>query len=52
MLPSIKEKTDSSHLSEAPIDYKRTRRDLDALAESGPNGNIIHPQYVTRVVLE
>ena len=52
MLPSIKEKTDSSHLSEAPIDYKRTRRDLDALAESGPNGNIIHPQYVTRVVSE
>jgi pyruvate dehydrogenase (quinone) len=52
VLPSIKEKTDSSHLSEALIDYKRTRRDLDALAESGPNGNIIHPQYVTRVVLE
>jgi pyruvate dehydrogenase (quinone) len=52
VLPSIKEKTDSSHLGEALIDYKRTRRDLDALAESGPNGNIIHPQYVTRVVLE
>jgi pyruvate dehydrogenase (quinone) len=52
VLPSIKEKTDSSHLSDALIDYKKTRSDLDALAESGPNGNIIHPQYVTRVVSE
>src|SRR5882757_7225286 len=47
-----RKKTDSSHLSEALSDYKRVRRDLDALAESGPNGNIIHPQYVTRVVSE
>ena len=52
VLPSIKEKTDSSHLSEALSDYKTTRRDLDALAEGGPNSNIIHPQYVTRVVSE
>src|SRR4029077_5715563 len=52
VLPSIKEETDSSHLSEALSDYKKTRRDLDALAESGPNSNIIHPQYVTRLVSE
>src|SRR6266853_197999 len=52
VLPSIKEKTDSSHLSEALSDYKKTRRDLDALAESGPNSDTIHPQYVTRVVSE
>src|SRR6201986_2343859 len=52
VLPSIKEKTDSSHLSEALVDYKATRRDLDALAESGPNSDIIHPQYVTRLVSE
>jgi thiamine pyrophosphate-dependent acetolactate synthase large subunit-like protein len=52
MLPSIREKTDSSHLSEALIDYKRTRRDLDALSESGPNSGIIHPQHVTRIVSE
>nr|WP_224741233.1 hypothetical protein [Bradyrhizobium sp. 2S1]MCK7664919.1 hypothetical protein [Bradyrhizobium sp. 2S1] len=52
MLPSVKEKTDSSHLSEALSDYRKTRRDLDALAESGPNSDIIHPQYVTRVVSE
>jgi pyruvate dehydrogenase (quinone) len=52
VLPAIKEKTDSSHLSDALIDYRRARKDLDALAESGPNGSIIHPQYVTRLVSE
>jgi pyruvate dehydrogenase (quinone) len=52
MLPSIKEKADSGHLNEALSDYRSTRRDLDALAESGPNSNIIHPQYVTRLVSE
>jgi pyruvate dehydrogenase (quinone) len=52
VLPSIKEKADSSHLSEALSDYRKTRSDLDALAESGPNSTIIHPQYVTRAVSE
>ena len=52
VLPAIKEKTDSSHLNDALIDYKKARRDLDALAESSPNSNVIHPQYVTRLVSE
>jgi pyruvate dehydrogenase (quinone) len=52
VLPAIKEKTDSSHLDDALADYKKTRKDLDALAESGPNSMIIHPQYVTRLVSE
>jgi pyruvate dehydrogenase (quinone) len=52
VLPAVREKTDSSHLSDALIDYKQTRKDLDALAESGPQSNIIHPQYVTRLVSE
>ena len=52
VLPAIKEKTDSSHLSDALIDYKRARSDLDALAESDPSSNVIHPQYVTRLVSE
>src|SRR6202012_1111609 len=30
----------------------KARADLDALAESGPNSKLIHPQYVTRVVSE
>jgi pyruvate dehydrogenase (quinone) len=52
LLPTIKEKTDESHLSNALADYKRARKDLDALAESGPNSDTIHPQYVTRLVSE
>jgi pyruvate dehydrogenase (quinone) len=50
LLPFIEEKTDSSHLDDALADYRKARADLDALAESGPNSKIIHPQYVTRVV--
>jgi pyruvate dehydrogenase (quinone) len=52
VLPAIKEKTDSSHLNDALIDYKKARKSLDELAESGPNSDIIHPQYVTRLVSE
>jgi pyruvate dehydrogenase (quinone) len=52
LLPAIKEKTDESHLSDALADYKQARKDLDALAESGPSSNTIHPQYVTRLVSE
>jgi pyruvate dehydrogenase (quinone) len=52
VLPAIREKTDSSHLSDALIDYKKARKDLDALAESSPHSQLIHPQYVTRLVSE
>jgi pyruvate dehydrogenase (quinone) len=52
VLPAVKEKTDSGHLSDALSDYKKTRKALDALAESGPESNIIHPQYVMRLVSE
>jgi pyruvate dehydrogenase (quinone) len=52
VLPAIKERTDSRHLNDALADYKKARADLDALAESGPNSGIIHPQYVTRLVSE
>jgi pyruvate dehydrogenase (quinone) len=52
VLPSVDENTDSSHLSDALREYKKARRDLDSLAESGPNSSVIHPQYVTRLVSE
>ena len=52
LLPVIKEKTDERHLGAALAHYKQAREDLDALAESGPNSDTIHPQYVTRVVSE
>jgi pyruvate dehydrogenase (quinone) len=52
LLPLISEKEDTSHLSRALADYRKTRADLDALAESGPHSRLIHPQYVSRVVSE
>ena len=52
LLPLIREKGDSAHLDKALADYRRTRADLDALAESGPRSKIIHPQYLNRVVSE
>jgi pyruvate dehydrogenase (quinone) len=50
LLPLIEEKTDSAHLNDALHDYRKARADLDALAESGPNSKLIHPQYLTRIV--
>jgi len=50
LLPLVDEKTDTAHLDGALADYHKARRGLDALAESGPNSKIIHPQYVSRVV--
>lgn len=52
VLPAIKERASSSHLDDALADYKKARKDLDALAESGPQSKLIHPQYVTRLVSE
>jgi pyruvate dehydrogenase (quinone) len=52
LLPLIEEKTDSAHLDGALDDYAKARADLNALAESGPNSKLIHPQYVTRIVSE
>ena len=52
LLPKLTEHKDTSHLDQALADYRKARKALDALAESGPNSSIIHPQYVTRVVSE
>jgi pyruvate dehydrogenase (quinone) len=52
LLPRLAEHTDSAHLDAAVADYRKARKSLDALAESGPNSAIIHPQYVTRMVSE
>ena len=50
LLPLLRDKSDETHLASALKDYAKARSDLDALAESGPNSSIIHPQYVTRLV--
>jgi pyruvate dehydrogenase (quinone) len=52
LLPAVDEKSDRRHLDRALNDYRKTRQNLDALAESGPDSDIIHPQYVTRLVSE
>jgi pyruvate dehydrogenase (quinone) len=52
LLPALNPKTDTSHLEDALADYRKARRDLDALAESRGSSELIHPQYVTRVVSE
>jgi pyruvate dehydrogenase (quinone) len=52
LLPLVSEKRDSTHLDGALADYRKARADLDALAESGPNSKLTHPQYLSRVVSE
>src|SRR5262245_21930835 len=52
LVPHLTEKTDRSHLDHALADYKKARQGLDALAESTPGSDIIHPQYVARLVSE
>ena len=50
LLPTVDQKEDSTHLEDAVADYKKARKDLDALAESRPHSTQIHPQYVTKLV--
>jgi pyruvate dehydrogenase (quinone) len=52
LVPKLDEKGDTTHLDGAIADYAKARRDLDNLAESGPNSKLIHPQYVTRLASE
>lgn len=52
LLPLVRERPNSTHLQEALSDYRRARAQLDGLAESGPSGRHLHPQYVNRVVSE
>jgi pyruvate dehydrogenase (quinone) len=52
LLPKVQAKEDDAHLQGALANYARARRDLDSLAEIEPDGKIVHPQQVTRVVSE
>ena len=52
LLPRLAERSDTTHLDQALADYAKARRDLDALAESGPTSRTIHPQYLNRLVSE
>jgi pyruvate dehydrogenase (quinone) len=52
LLPRVHSKADASHLEEALVDYRKARRHLDSLAASEADSELIHPQFVTRVVSE
>jgi pyruvate dehydrogenase (quinone) len=52
LLPMVRRKADRSFLDAATAHYRRARADLDRLAESGPGGGKIHPQYLYRLVSE
>jgi pyruvate dehydrogenase (quinone) len=52
LAPHVVEKTDSAHLDSALDHYRKARQALDALAESGPDSTVIHPQYLARLVNE
>jgi pyruvate dehydrogenase (quinone) len=50
LLPAIRQNSDERHLRDALADYAKARADLDKLAESRPDGTLIHPQYATRLI--
>jgi pyruvate dehydrogenase (quinone) len=52
LLPRLAEHNDRRHLDDCVAHYEKARQDLDALAESGPGSDVVHPQYVTRLVSE
>jgi pyruvate dehydrogenase (quinone) len=50
--PRLQPKTDRSFLDAALAHYRKSRADLDRLAEGGPGDGKIHPQYLSRLVSE
>jgi pyruvate dehydrogenase (quinone) len=52
LLPQLDEKRDTAHLDACLADYATARKNLDKLAESGPNTKVIHPQYVAKLASE
>jgi pyruvate dehydrogenase (quinone) len=52
LMPRLVEHTDTRYLDGALTDYQKARAGLDSLADSKPDSDIIHPQYVTRLVSE
>ncbi|MBV8830067.1 MAG: ubiquinone-dependent pyruvate dehydrogenase, partial [Acidobacteriaceae bacterium] len=52
LLPQLKQHEHDEHLKASLDHYQRTRKGLDELANPRPGENIIHPQYVARVLDE
>ncbi|RQW61325.1 ubiquinone-dependent pyruvate dehydrogenase [Vibrio viridaestus] len=52
LLPLIKEDRSSKHLDSCLKNYKEARKDLDDLADGKTSHNLIHPQYLARLISE
>jgi pyruvate dehydrogenase (quinone) len=50
--PQLLAKTDDDHLNDSLENYRKARRGLEELATGESRRNLIHPQYVARVVDE
>ena len=51
LLPKLEQSQSDAHLKQSLEHYRKTRTALDDLA-SGDSGNLIHPQYIARVLDE
>lgn len=52
LLEHIKEGRDNAHLTKCIKNYHAARKDLDILADGKTSHNLIHPQYLTRLIDE
>jgi pyruvate dehydrogenase (quinone) len=52
LLPKLKQHQDGKHLQASLEHYRDTRLGLDDLALAEPGSQIIHPQFLTRIVSE
>lgn len=52
LLPRLEDKSDRQHLDQCLRNYKSARQDLDDLANGETNHNLIHPQYLARLLSE
>jgi pyruvate dehydrogenase (quinone) len=52
LMPTLTNKTDRAYLDTCTAHYKKTREQLDSLAENKPGASPMHPQYVARIVNE
>ncbi|MTJ81268.1 MAG: ubiquinone-dependent pyruvate dehydrogenase [Telmatospirillum sp.] len=52
LLPMLTPQTDRSFLDGALAHYRKARAGLDELAQPGRSGELIHPQYLARLISE
>jgi hypothetical protein len=52
LLPKLGVKEDRSHLDQSLANYRGARKGLDELATGKPGSELIHPQYLTKLINE